>query len=128
MKVIQELAAYFERRGKLTPKQLDKLLKQGFLASDAPGNMTGLCDQVGQTYYFRIQGEAAGTVWGTDTYTGDSALAVAVVHAGVVPVGEMRVVKVTVVEPLQQYRGSSRNGIESHSYGPWNTAYRVAGI
>ena len=125
MKVIQELIAYFDRRGKLTPDDLEKLLRQGFLASEAPGNMTGLCDQVGQTYYFRVDGQDSGSVWGTDIYTGDSALAAAAVHAGAVGLGETKVIKVTVVEPLPHYQGSSRNGIHSHEFGPYKTAYRI---
>jgi hypothetical protein len=128
MKVIQELIAYFDRRGKLTPAQIEKLLKQGLLASEAPDNMVALGHQIGQTFYFRVHGQAVGCVWGTDVYTGDSALAAAAVHAGAVELGETCVVKVTVVEPLQQYDGSTRNGITSHSYGPYNTAYRVVAI
>jgi LCCL domain len=125
MKVIQELIGYFERKGKLTPEDIDKLINQGLLAADAPGNMVPLCKQIGKTFYFRVHGEERGNVWGTDTYTGDSALAAASVHAGAVELGETAVVKVTVVEPLSQYRGSSRNGITSQSYGPYSTAYRV---
>jgi hypothetical protein len=49
----------------------------------------------------------------------------AAVHAGVVGLGETKVIKVTVVEPLQHYQGSIRNGINSHEFGPFNTAYRV---
>src|SRR5262245_8805183 len=125
MKVIQELIAYFDRRGRLSPGDVDRLLQQGFLASEAPGNMTGLCDQAGQTYYFRVDGQGSGSVWWTDIYTGDSALAAAAVHAGVVGVGETKVIKVTVVEPLPRYQGSFRNGINSHEFGPYHTAYRV---
>ena len=128
MKVIQELIAYFDRRGKLTPEQIEKLLKQGLLASEAPDNMVALGHQVGQTFYFRVRGQEVGCVWGTDVYTGDSALAAAAVHAGAVQLGETSVVKVTVEEPLQQYSGSTHNGITSHSYGPYNTAYRVVAI
>lgn len=128
MKVIQELVAYFDRRGRLTPKQIAKLMKKGFLASDSPPNMLGLCDQPGQTHYFRVHGEDAGAVWGTDTYTGDSSLASAAVHAGAVGMGETAVVKVTVVEPLPTYRSSTRNGITSHSYGPYGTAYRIDAV
>jgi hypothetical protein len=128
MKVIQELVAYFERRGKLTTKQLDKLLKKGFLAEDAPNTMASLCDQIGQTYYFRIKGEATGTVWGTDVYTGDSALAAAAVHAGAVKMGQYGVVRVTVVDPLASYRGTTRHGVTTQSYGPYQTAYRVEAV
>ena len=125
MKVIQELVAYFERQGKLKPAQIDKLLKKGFVAAEAPPTMMGLCEPVGQTYYFRVHGEETGAVWGTDVYTGDSALAAAAQHAGAVAAGETRVVKVTVVEPLAQYAGSTRHGITSHSFGPYATAYQV---
>jgi hypothetical protein len=125
MKVIQELIGYFERKGKLTREEIDKLIKQGLLAADAPRDMVALCKQIGKTYYFRVHGEERGNIWGTDTYTGDSALAAASVHAGAVELGETAVVKVTVVEPLSQYRGSTRNGISSQSYGPFRTAYRV---
>jgi hypothetical protein len=128
MKVIQELIAYFDRQGKLTPVHIEKLLKQGLLASEAPDNMVALGHQIGQTFYFWVRGQETGCVWGTDVYTGDSVLAVASVHAGAVGLGETRVVKVTVVEPLQQYRGSTRNGITSHGYGPYNTAYRIAAV
>jgi len=126
MKVIQELIAYFERRGRLTPPQIHKLLDQGLLAGDAPPNMLGLCEPIGATYYSLVSGDSYGSVWGTDTYTGDSALAPAAVHAGVVQTGETAVVKVTVVQPLLQYQGSARNGVSSQDYGHYGTAYRLA--
>ncbi len=128
MKAIQELVAYFERRGRLTPVQVLKLLDQGLLAGDAPPNMLDLCDQIGATYYFRLTGQVAGMVWGTDIYTGDSSLAAAAVHAGVVKDGEAAVVKVTVERPLSRYQGSSRNGVTSHDFGPYGTAYRLSRI
>ena len=128
MKVIQELVAYFERRGRLTRTQVRKLLDQGLLAGDAPANMLNLCDPIGATYYFRVTGEAAGSLWGTDVYTGDSAIAVAAVHAGLVKVGETAVVKITVEQPLTRYQGSVRNGVTSQDYGQYGTAYRLAAI
>jgi hypothetical protein len=126
MKVIQELIAYFERRGRLTPAQIRKLLDQGLLAGDAPPNMLSLCDPIGATYYFRVTGEATGSLWGTDVYTGDSSIAAAAVHAGVVTVGETAAVKVTVEQPLAQYHGSVRHGVTSHDFGQYGTAYRLA--
>ncbi|MGE5361782.1 MAG: LCCL domain-containing protein [Bacteroidales bacterium] len=128
MKVIQELVAYFERRGRLTPTQIHKLLDQGLLAGDAPPNMVNLCDPIGATYYFRVTGEITGSVWGTDIYTGDSSIAAAAVHAGLVPAGEPALVKVTVERPLPQYHGSVRNGVTSHDYGTYGTAYRLARV
>ena len=128
MKAVQELVAYFDRRGALSPRQLRRLLDQGFLAGDAPATMIDLCDPVGATFYFRVSGAAQGSLWGTDIYTGDSTLAVAAVHAGLVKVDETAIVKVTVVAPLQKYQGSVRNGVTSHDFGRYGTAYRLSAI
>lgn len=128
MKVVQELVAYFDRRGRLTKKQIRQLLDQGLLAADAPLTMIDLCDPVGATYYFRVTGETAGPLWGTDVYTGDSAIGVAAVHAGLVKAGEAAIVKICVEHPLPRYAGSVQNGVTSHEFGQYGTAYRLAGV
>ena len=125
MKVIQELVAHFERRKMLAPDEIRSLLDQGFLAADAPARIQDLCDTPGTTYYFRVTGDASGSLWGSDVYTGDSVLATAAVHAGVLKPGETAVVRVTVMAPLTQYQGSVRHGVTSHDYGRYGTAYRV---
>jgi hypothetical protein len=125
MKVIQELVAHFERQHKLTTEEIRALLDQGFLASDAPARIQDLCDTPGTTYYFRVTGATDGSLWGTDVYTGDSVLASAAVHAGAVKAGESAVVRVTVMSPLAQYQGSVRNGVTSHDFGRFGTAFRV---
>ena len=125
MKVIQELVAHFERQKRLSSEELKALLDQGFLAADAPARIQDLCDTPGTTYYFRVSGAVDGSIWGTDIYTADSALATAAVHAGTVKAGETAVVRVTVMAPLTQYPGSVRNGVTSHDYGRFGTAYRV---
>jgi hypothetical protein len=105
-----------------------QLLDQGFLASDAPPTMVDLCNPVGATYYFRVQGDTQGRLWGTDIYTGDSPLAAVAVHAGAVKAGESAIIKVTVVRPLKQYQGSVRNGVTSNDFGRFGTAYKVTRI
>lgn len=125
MKVIQELVAHFDRQGKLTKKEIRALLDQGLLASEAPQRIMDLCETPGTTYYFRVTGTTEGMVWGTDTYTGDSVVAVAAVHAGAVKDGESAVVKVTVMAPLAQYQGSVRHGVTTHDFGRFGTAYKV---
>lgn len=125
MKVIQELVAHFERKKMLSQAELKALLDQGFLASDAPARVQDLCDTPGTTYYFRVTGAVDGSIWGTDVYTGDSALATAAVHAGAVKPGETAVLRVTVMPPLPQYHGSVRHGVSSHDYGRYGTAFRV---
>lgn len=128
MKVIQELVAYFDRAGRLDKAAIGKLLDQGFLASDAPATMMGLCETLGATYYFRVKGEAAGTCWGTDVYTGDSQIAMAAVHAGLVKPDHEAIVKITVVAPPAQFHGSARHGVTSHDFGRFGSAYRLAAI
>jgi hypothetical protein len=128
MKVMQELAAYFDRRGRLSKKQLHALLDRGFLAADAPPNMQELADAAGASFYFRVTGAADGPLWGTDVYTGDSSLAAAAVHAGLANVGETKVIRVTIVQPLSQYTGSTRNGVTSHDFGRYGSAYRLSAL
>jgi hypothetical protein len=125
VKVIQELVAHFDRKGKLSKAEIKALLEQGLLASEAPERIMDLCQTPGATYYFRVTGTTEGMVWGTDTYTGDSVLAAAAVHAGAVRNGEAGTIKVSVVVPLQQYQGSLRNGVTTHDFGRFGTAYRV---
>ncbi len=128
MKVVQELVAHFDRKGKLSKKDIRVLLEQGLLASDAPERIMHLCETPGDTYYFRVTGMLEGMVWGSDTYTGDSMLAAAAVHAGTVDVGETAIVKVTVMAPIAQYRGSLRNGVTTHDFGRFGTAFKVEAI
>ncbi len=128
MKVIQELVAHFDRQGKLSRKEIKSLLGQGLLAADAPERIMDLCDTPGNTYYFRLIGATEGMVWGTDTYTGDSPLAVAAVHSGAVEAGETGIVKVTVAPPLQQYSGSVRHGVTTHDFGRFGTAFKVEAV
>jgi hypothetical protein len=128
MKVVQELVAYFDHRGKLSRRQLKKLLEQNYVASDAPNNMHGLCDTVGATYYFRIKGATEGQVWGTDTYTRDSSLAAAAVHAGLLKPDQTAVLRVTVVAPLASYPGTMRNGVTTTDYADFPHAWRLSTI
>ena len=128
MKVIQELVAYFDRRGKLSRAQIRALLDRGFLAAEAPANLLDLAQPVGSTYYFRVSGASEGPLWGTDVYTGDSALGVAAVHAGLVKPGESVVVRVESVAPPLQFPGCVRNGVTSDDFGRYGSAYRLAAV
>jgi hypothetical protein len=126
MKAVQELVAYFDRRGQVSRRMLRKLLEQNLVASDGPPNMHGLCDVVGATYYFRITGTTDGQVWGTDTYTRDSVLGTAAVHAGLLKPAETGVLRVTVVAPLGAYPGTTRHGVTTTDYGAFPHAWRLS--
>ena len=128
MKVIQEMVAYFDRRGRLSKREVRQLLDKGYLASDAPPNLLELAGTVGATYYFRIHGQTEGPLWGTDIYTADSSLSAAAVHAGLVEPGQSAVLKITAVAPLSQYHGCVRNAVTSHDFGRYGSAYRLSQI
>ena len=93
-----------------------------------PGTLFAFADAVGQTLQFSVVGSTAGTVWGDGTYTSDSVLAAAAVHAGLLQPGESGVVTVEVIAGPDSYAGAERNGVTSLSYGRWNVAYRFLGV
>jgi hypothetical protein len=128
MKVMQELVAYFDRRGRLRAAEIRRLLERGYLAADAPQTMLELAEPKGATYYFRVTGTTEGPAWGTDVYTGDTWLAVAAVHAGLVTPGQSAIIKVTLVEPLPQFVGSARHGVTTHDFGRFGSAYTLAAV
>lgn len=49
-------------------------------------------------------------------------------HAGLVKAGESAIVKITVEHPINRYAGSAQNGVTSHEFGPYGTAYRLAAV
>jgi hypothetical protein len=68
--------------------------------------------------------QATGGLWGTDVYTGDSAICRAAVHAGIIPdAGGYVGVLLDVGQPA--YRGSVRNGVRSSDYGPYRSSFRL---
>jgi hypothetical protein len=95
-------------------------------AEPAPAHLYDKVNQIGKTFTYKITGNAgAGTLWGTDTYTLDSALAAAVVHAGVVKDGKTGVVRIKIVPSPASFVGSTRNGVSSHNYGDYPAAYKI---
>jgi hypothetical protein len=90
-----------------------------------PGTLTNQRGEAGKSFFFEVTGANTGSVWGTDVYTDDSALATAAVHAGVLTVGQKGVVKVTILPGQDSYTSSTRNGVTSGSWGNWHGSYRV---
>lgn len=87
-------------------------------------------DKSGVLVVRELTGEDRVDVWGTYIYTGDSNLAAAAVHAGLLKVGETGWICREVVPTLKSYTGTTRNGVASNSYGKYPIAVklrRVAG-
>jgi hypothetical protein len=92
----------------------------------APTNLEAYRSRVGESFLFSVTSNTAGPLWGTDVYTTDSSPAKAAVHAGLLRAGETGVVRVTIVERLPNYRGTTRNGVTSSPWhDPWHGAYRI---
>jgi LCCL domain len=126
MKVIQQLIAYFEERRKLSPRQLHELAEKGYWGQYTEADLRSLERKIGQSFFFQVTGEEHGPLWGTDVYTSDSSLGAACVHAGLLHPGESGLVKVTMVQPLPVFKGSTRNGVTSNIWTTgWSGAYRV---
>ncbi len=107
--------------------QLVEALDQGIdKVLDDPGSIRQLDTTVGRVFFVRTTGAKAGSVWGSDLYTTDSALAVAAVHAGVLREGETGTVKISVLAGRNSYEGTTRNGVTTSSWGSYGTSFRVA--
>jgi hypothetical protein len=126
MKVIQQLIGYFEERGRLTRHQVEELVTKGYWGIYTPTDLRSLEGRVDESFFFQVTGEVHGSLWGTDIYTSDSWLGTACVHAGILQPGESGVVKVTMVQPLAVFQGTTRNGVTSSAWTTgWPGAYRV---
>lgn len=63
------------------------------------------------------------SIWGTGTYTGDSSICTAAVHAGLITLADGGEVTVDVTDGEDSYTGSSANGITSSSYATYTLSY-----
>jgi hypothetical protein len=88
-----------------------------------PGSLQIYQAQIGKVLLIEVTGALGGSVWGTDVYTLDSALATAAVHAGVVKVGKTGIVKVRILPARAAFVGSNRNGVDSQPYMNYPGAY-----
>jgi hypothetical protein len=88
--------------------------------------------KVGEKHTFIVTGTATNNtsnrIWGggdaLGTYTLDSPIAVAAVHAGIVPLGITGIVTIIIIAGQNSYTASTRNGIASLSFGKYEASYR----
>jgi hypothetical protein len=78
---------------------------------------------IGKIYKMTITG-AQGGGWGTDIYTNDSYIPAMAVHAGVITIGQTKEVYIQIVEGLNDYPASTRNGITTSAWGAWGLSYK----
>ena len=61
--------------------------------------------------------------WGTDTYTSDSSIGTAAVHAGLVTFAGGGRVTIRKIGPQDSFGGSTRNGVTTSAYGAWDQSF-----
>jgi hypothetical protein len=67
------------------------------------------------------------TVWGSDTYTDDSSICTAAVHAGRITFARGGTVTIEIRSGQSSYAGSTRNGVTTRAYGSWGGSYVIVG-
>ncbi|OFY25610.1 MAG: hypothetical protein A2275_05925 [Bacteroidetes bacterium RIFOXYA12_FULL_35_11] len=95
-----------------------------------PQNLSQYRKNTGTTYTIKLTGTDQGSVWGgTDGfYTDDSRIGKAVVHAGLLKIGQEGLVKVTILPGQSKYTGSTKNGITTNNYGPFMGSYKFESV
>ncbi|MFH2006876.1 MAG: LCCL domain-containing protein [bacterium] len=78
------------------------------------------------TFGCRPQGQLA-TIWGTTTYTDDSSICTAAVHAGQITVASGGVVTIEIRPGLASYPGGAAHGVPSGSWGQWSGSFVFIG-
>lgn len=98
-------------------------------SNDCPGNLVTYRGQNGAQVSCYCAGfmTGDGAVWGTGTYTDDSALCRAAVHAGAVTTSG-GFIMATIKPGLSSYSGSTRNGVTTLSYGAWAGSYTIVSL
>lgn len=68
-------------------------------------------------------GDATASVWGTKTYTDDSSVCAAAVHAGLINTVEGGRVIIEIAPGEDAYQGTEANGVTSQDYGAWQGSF-----
>jgi len=90
-----------------------------------PGNLTEFRGHFGRPLFFQITGRTGGSIWGSETYTDDTDIGTAAVHAGLLKPGQTGVLQVTILPGMQSYAASTRNGVTSSPYAAWTGSYQM---
>ena len=84
-----------------------------------------LATQSGAYFSFACPANGApAPIWGTDAFTGDSAICTAAVHAGLITLTGGGVVTIEVLAGLSTYAGATSNGITSGIHGASSSTFR----
>lgn len=81
--------------------------------------------QIGQQFAFYCppRGMISSRLWGTGSYTDDSSICTAAVHAGLISRHNGGEVVIEIRQGLPYYRGSHRHGLSSKDYGSFDGSF-----
>ncbi len=68
-----------------------------------------------------------GSVWGTTTYSDDSSICTAAVHAGAISRAAGGTFDITIAPGADQYVSSTANGVSTSEWGSWGRSFIVGG-
>jgi len=119
---------FTRRDAPVTGSATAELVNEGLPPRDEPVRMTSFRGRTGETLSFAIRGRTDQTVWGTTTYTDDSGLEAAAVHAGMLRDGQVGIVKVRILPGQEKYDGTQQNGVSSVAYGRHDGSYRFTAV
>jgi hypothetical protein len=71
-------------------------------------------------------GGTPGRIWGTQTYTADSSICTAAVHAGLISAADGGTVAIEVIAGQETYEGTEANGVLSSAYGSFGLSFTFA--
>jgi hypothetical protein len=103
------------------------LVNEGLPTRDAPVSMS-LFRGAGETLSFAVRGRDDQPIWGTTTYTDDSALETAAVHAGLLRSGQSGIVRVRPLPGQDRYDATNQNGVQSAAYGQQRGSYQFVAV
>ena len=89
-----------------------------------PGTLMSFAAEPDTLVSFNIVGADGGAVYGDGVYTGDSVIARAAVHAGIVAPGQSAAVTIRVLGPQESFAGSERNGVLTLPWGRFELAFK----
>jgi hypothetical protein len=104
-----------------------ELAHEGLPNRDLPVAMVMFRDRA-ETLSFAIRGRDDQPVWGTTTYTDDSGLETAAVHAGLLRAGQSGIVKVKPLPGQERYDASNQNNIQSSAYAAQKGSFRFVSV
>ena len=110
--------------GSLLWKLADYGVNQNISSASWSTTASSLRGRNNETFAFNCPSTGnLGSVWGTETYTDDSSICSAAVHAGLIHIATGGTVTIKILPGLAAYSASNQNGVDSKSWGSWSGSF-----